>query len=88
MPSSAWTEIQQNPRAFLQDAEHQVVFLPTGTAGKVLSYANNALTEVASVTDQRVRRAVYINDTMYVIGETGLTALDEKNWQSVGQLTW
>lgn len=88
LPSYSWSEVQQNPRAFLQDAKHQVVFLPTGTTGQVISYANNALSKVATVTSSNVRRAVFINDTMYVVSENGITALDENNWQSIGQLTW
>lgn len=83
----SWSEVQTNPHAFLHDAKHQVVFLPAGTKGIVLSYANNALKTLATVEQSQARRAVYINDTLYIIGETSITALNESTWAVVKKLT-
>lgn len=83
----SWTDLQQNPHAFLHDAQRQVVFLPVNAKGVVISYADRKLTTVASVDDIQARRAVYINDTMYIVGTTGIVALDEKTWQTTKRLT-
>lgn len=83
-----WTDIQQNPHAFLHDPTRQVVFIPVGVKGVVISYANQKLSIAASVANVQAQRAIYINDTMYIIGTSSVTALDEQTWTVTKQLTW
>jgi len=81
-----WTEVSETQHAFLQDAKHSVVFIPGGQGGYVLSYANDQLTLTKAVADYQVKRAVYLSDVLYIIGESKITALDEANWQTVKEL--
>jgi inhibitor of cysteine peptidase len=81
-----WTEAANNHHAFLQDAQHQIFFLPGSKGGYIFSYANNQLKLAKTIADIQVKRAVYINDYLYVIGNNQMTVLDENNWEKVGEL--
>jgi len=39
-----------------------------------------------AVADFQVKRAVYINDYLYIIGEDKLQVFDENNWEQIN--TW
>lgn len=82
-----WSGIQESHHAFLHDAKHSAFFLPAGADGYVLSYTPTSLTLEKKVTGTQARRAVYINDFLYVIGETEITVLDEATWEQVASLT-
>ncbi len=82
----SWTEVEQNHRAFLRDADHKIVFIPAGSGGHVLSYDHGKLSLKASVAGYSVKRAVYLNDNLYVIGDEKVTVLDEATWKEVTSL--
>jgi uncharacterized secreted protein with C-terminal beta-propeller domain len=82
-----WSEISQTHHAFLQDAKHEIFFLPGGKGGYIFSYAGNSLTLAKTISETAVKRAIYINDYLYVIGEGSLIVLDERNWEKAGELT-
>jgi uncharacterized secreted protein with C-terminal beta-propeller domain len=81
-----WSEAQNNHLAFLQDNQHKVFFLPGSQNGYVFSYDNNTLTLAKQVDGLSMKRAVYINNYLYVIGESNIVALDETTWNQAGQL--
>jgi inhibitor of cysteine peptidase len=81
-----YSEISQTHHAFLLDKKHQVFFLPGSKGGYIFSYAGDNLTLAKAVSDIQAKRAVYINDFLYVIGEDNLIVLDENNWERVGEL--
>ena len=82
-----YSEISATHHAFLLDAKHEVFFLPGSKGGYVFSYAGDNLKLVKTVSDIQAKRAIYISDYLYVIGENNLVVLDEKNWERVGELT-
>ncbi|MCX6766015.1 MAG: beta-propeller domain-containing protein [Candidatus Moranbacteria bacterium] len=82
-----WSEAQSNHHAFLQDAKHEVFFLPGGKGGYVFSYAENKLNLKKAVSDYQVKRALYINDFLYIIGEKEISVLDERSWEKVKELS-
>ncbi len=75
-----WTEVSNNHHAFLLDEKHNVFFLPGGQGGYVFSYASDQLSLKKAISDFGVKRAVYINDYLYVIGEEKIKVLNEKTW--------
>lgn len=81
-----WTEVSNNHRAFLLDKKHTVFFLPGSKGGYVFSYEDNQLKLAKAVSDVQVKRALYINDYLYILSEKGVTVLDEKNWEKVKEL--
>ncbi len=82
----SWTEVEGNHHAFLRDEKHKVFFLPGGQGGYVLSYEGDALTLKATVAGYQVKRAVYIEDNLYIIGEGKITVIDETTWKEVKTL--
>lgn len=81
-----WSEVNSNHRAFLQDAKHWVFFVPAGTNGYVFSYENDSLTLVKKVTDIEAKRALFIEDYLYIIGEREIVVFNETTWEEVGRL--
>lgn len=82
-----WTEVEQNHHAFLRDSQHSVFFIPGGEGGYVFSYANGNLTLKATHSGYSVKRAVYIDDYLYIIGDDKLAVFDENTWTKVKELS-
>ena len=83
-----WTEAANNHHAFLQDKDHQVFFLPGGQSGYVFSYAGSRLKMQRAVTGLTVKRAVYIGNTLYIIGDSQIVSVDENSWDRIGELNF
>jgi len=83
-----YSEISQTHHAFLEDEKHNAFFLPGGQSGYIFSFENNNLRLVKAVADITARRAVYIDDFLYVLGDDKLVVLDEKNWEKVKELSF
>ena len=81
-----YSEITQTHHAFLLDKKHQIFFLPGSKGGYIFSYVGDNLSLAKTVADIQVKRAIYINDYLYVVGENSLVVLDERNWEKAGEL--
>jgi inhibitor of cysteine peptidase len=81
-----YSEIAQTHHAFLLDARHEIFFLPGSKGGYVFSYSGDNLALAKTISETAVKRAIYINDYLYIIGERNLVVLDERNWEKVGEL--
>lgn len=81
-----WSEILDTHHAFLLDPDHGVFFLPSSGRGYVISYAGSDLEVVREVEKVTARRAVYLDDYLYVISEENLTVLDERIWETVNEI--
>ncbi len=84
--SEYWSDILDTHHAFLLDEKHGVFFLPGGNGGYIFSYTDNQLELVKAVGGIQARRALYINDYLYIIGDTGMVVLDETDWEKVSSL--
>ncbi len=81
-----WTEVANNYHAFLLDKKHDIFFLPASKGGYVFSYKNNKLTLEKTVSQVSAKRAIYINDYLYIIGEDKISVLDESDWKKINEL--
>ncbi|MFA5746716.1 MAG: beta-propeller domain-containing protein [Candidatus Paceibacterota bacterium] len=81
-----WSEATENHHAFMEDKDRQIVFLPGSKGGYVFSYKNDKLTLEKAVSGVQIKRAVYIDNYLYVLGQDNLTVLDENTWKKVGSL--
>ena len=81
-----WTEVSSTHHAFLLDDRHQVFFLPGGKGGYIFSYKDNLLNLTRAVSETNVRRAIYINDYLYIIGDDKIVVLNEADWEKVNEL--
>ncbi len=81
-----WTEVLSTHHAFLSDQAHNIFFMPGGEGGYVFSYADNNLSLEKAVSQIRSRRAIYMNDYLYIIGDDRIVVLNESNWETVKEL--
>jgi len=81
-----WSDILNTHHAFLLDEKHEIFFLPGGQGGYVFSYKDNKLELKRAVSDIQAKRAIYINDYLYIIGDSKVTVLNELNWEKVNEL--
>lgn len=81
-----WSDILNTHHAFLLDKKHSIFFLPGSNGGYIFSYTNDQLELKKAVSGIAARRAVYINDYLYIISDSDIVVLNETNWSRVGEL--
>jgi inhibitor of cysteine peptidase len=81
-----WSDILSTHHAFLLDEAHEIFFLPGSESGYIFSYADNNLELVKVVSDIQARRALYINDSLYIVGDNKIVVVNELDWQVVNEL--
>lgn len=81
-----WSDILDTHHAFLLDKKHEIFFLPGGKGGYIFSYRDNQLKLTRAVSEIQSRRAVYIDDFLYIIGENKLVVLNEIDWEKVNTI--
>ncbi len=82
----SWSDILNTHHAFLLDKKHEIFFLPGSRGGYIFSYKNQKLSLVKAVSEISARRAIYINDYLYIIADNKIVVLNEINWQKVKEL--
>jgi uncharacterized secreted protein with C-terminal beta-propeller domain len=82
----SWSDILNTHHAFLLDKKHQVFFLPGSRGGYVFSYRNDKLGLVKAVSGISARRAIYLDDYLYIIADNEITVLNEINWEKIKEL--
>ncbi len=80
-----WTDVLNNHHAFLIDAKHNIFFLPGNKGGYIFSYDNKLRLERA-VSNISPKRAIYINDYLYIISDDKIVVLNENGWEEVNDL--
>jgi uncharacterized secreted protein with C-terminal beta-propeller domain len=83
---ASYSAVGRNHRAFLIDRRYGVFFLPTERGGYVVGYEGGLSVERKVETRGAARRAMYIDDYMYVFGESALTVLNETDWSTAATL--
>jgi len=83
-----WSDVFGSHHAFLADNKHQIFFLPAGSGGYIFSYQGSKLELRKTVFDPNIRRAVYINDYLYLIGDNEISVFNEISWERVNQLNF
>lgn len=76
-----WSEAENNHHAFLHDPLHKIFFIPGSDGGHIFSYENNSLSLKKTVAGNSVKRALYIDNMLYVISDTMITVVNENTWQ-------
>ncbi|MCM8804906.1 MAG: beta-propeller domain-containing protein [Candidatus Omnitrophica bacterium] len=83
-----WSEVLDNFHAFLLDDKHQIFFLPASQGGYIFSYKDDKLSLVKTISDFNVKRAIYLDDYLYIIGENKIKVLNELNWEVIKELSF
>jgi uncharacterized secreted protein with C-terminal beta-propeller domain len=81
-----WSDVLETHHAFLLDKKHEIFFLPGSRGGYIFSYSNQTL-ELKKVTPAYgARRAVYINDWLYILADSKVVVFNEFTWEKVNEL--
>jgi inhibitor of cysteine peptidase len=81
-----WSDILDTHHAFLLDSKHQIFFMPGNEGGYIFSYKDDNLKMVKAVSDIRAKRAVYLDNYLYIIGEDKIVVLYEINLEEINEL--
>jgi len=81
-----WSDILNTHHAFLLDSKHDIFFLPGSKGGYIFSYLGDKLEMKKAVSSSGARRAIYIEDYLYIIGEREIVVLNEIDWTEVNDL--
>src|SRR3989344_510505 len=84
--SEYWTDVSNTHRAFLMDQKHEIFFMPSGAGGYIFSYKGGELNLVRVVSNIQAKRAIFINDYLYIVGEDRIVVLNEADWQKINEL--
>jgi uncharacterized secreted protein with C-terminal beta-propeller domain len=76
----SWSAIARTHHAFLQDRKHGVVFVPGSEGGHVFGYEDGLTRKATIETDDPARRALYVEDYLYVFAGEELVVVDESDW--------
>jgi len=81
-----WSDILETHHAFLLDEKHKIFFLPGSKGGYVFSYQDDKLELERSLAGIRARRATYINDYLYIVGDDQIVVLNEADWEEMNRI--
>lgn len=84
--SDWYSEATNNHHAFLMDEKHKVFFMPGSNGGYIFSYDNDKFELKKAVSKISPKRAVYIEDFMYIIADQQIVVINETNWQKEKEL--
>jgi uncharacterized secreted protein with C-terminal beta-propeller domain len=83
-----WTDILSTHLAFLQDEKHEVFFVPASNGGYIFGYKGNKLELMKTISGNTIRRALYIGDYLYLIGNRDITVISESDWTTARTFEW
>ena len=86
--SEYWSEILNNHHAFLLDSKYEIFFLPGDKGAYIFSFSDDKINLVRTLKEARVKRALYIDDSLYIVSEQKVTVLDQKSWETVKELNF
>ncbi len=86
LPGDSWSEALGNHHAFLLDPLHEVFFLPTRNRAHIFSYEGGKLELIKTIGEAQIRRALYIDDHLYVIRADKILVFDQNTWEKIKEL--
>lgn len=82
----SYSDVLQTHHAFLIDKKHEIFFLPALKGGYIFSYKEGKLELKKVIGEVKAKRAIYIDDFLYIVGENKIVILNELNWERVNEL--
>jgi inhibitor of cysteine peptidase len=83
-----WSEALNNHRAFMYDAKYGLIFIPASKGGYLLTLKDNILALGKVIDVQNTKRALFIGDNLYILGDTGLKVVSESTLETLKSLTF
>ena len=85
--NEGWSDVLSTHHAFLLDTKHEIFFLPGSQGGYIFSYQGNNLELKKAVSSISARRAIYLDDYLYIIGDDEIIVLNELDWTRAEELS-
>ena len=82
----SWSDILKTHHAFLLDQKHEIFFLPGSRGGYIFSYKDDKLKLMKAVGKIFAKRAIYLDDYLYIIADEKIVVLDERSWEKIKEL--
>lgn len=82
-----YSDVSSTHHAFLHDSKYQIFFIPAGTSGYIFSYETGEITLVKAIANIQARRALFINDYLYIVGDQQIVVLNQTDWTEVRRLS-
>lgn len=86
LTESYWSETLNNHRAFSTDPASNTFFLPTSSGGLIFNYQDKTLKLEQAVSGVNLKRAIYIDNYLYIVGSDLIVVLDKNNWEKIFEL--
>jgi uncharacterized secreted protein with C-terminal beta-propeller domain len=83
----SWSEVLTNHHAFLLDEKYEMFFLPGSEGAYIFSFENNKISLIRTVKERQVKRALYIDDYLYVVSAERIVVLDQRDWEIIKELS-
>ncbi|MDQ3239520.1 MAG: beta-propeller domain-containing protein [bacterium] len=80
------SDILQTHHAFLHDPKHEIFFIPGDSGGYIFNYENDKIKLEKAVADISPKRALFINDFLYIIASDKIKVYNEKTWSEAKEL--
>ncbi|PIP18510.1 MAG: hypothetical protein COX42_00480 [Parcubacteria group bacterium CG23_combo_of_CG06-09_8_20_14_all_35_6] len=85
--NEGWSDVLSTHHAFLLDTKHEIFFLPGNQGGYIFSYKGDNIELKKAISGISARRAIYLNDYLYIIGDNQIVVLNEFDWTRVNELS-
>ncbi len=86
MLNESWSDVLKTHHAFLLDQKHEIFFLPGRRGGYIFSYKDDKLKLIKAVGQISAKRAIYLDDYLYIIANEKIVVLDERSWEKINEL--
>lgn len=84
--NESWSEILSNHHAFLLDSKHKIFFLPGSRGAYIFSFSEDKISLKKTIQERQVKRALYIDDYLYIVSARKITVLDQNDWRTIKEL--
>lgn len=81
-----WSDVLSTHHAFVVKTETKTFFLPGDQGGYMFSYDEDELKLVKAISEIQTKRAVYIGEIWYILGQDGVVSYSEKQWEKKGDI--
>jgi inhibitor of cysteine peptidase len=81
------SETLYNHHAFLHDKERELFFIPSYSGGYLFSYKNNKIDLMKAVSGYDIKRALYVNDYIYIVSESKIVIFD-KEFNKINEISF
>jgi uncharacterized secreted protein with C-terminal beta-propeller domain len=72
----------------MHDASRDIFFIPGGNGGYILTYKGGTLDLVKAIEGSGIQRALYIGQSLYILGTEQMSVWNMNTWGKLGELRW